>query len=69
MPWFGELVYVAQDRVIAPAVKCLTRHTKRGEEQEMCVDIVHDKSQMQRCRCKWTLIGPEICLEGRARLT
>ena len=78
-----KLAYVAQDRVdIAEAVKCLTRHMKEqrsGHMQELkrlgrylvknrrCVQRMHDKRQMQRCRCMWTLIGLEICLEGRAR--
>ena len=73
-----KLAYVAQDRVdIAEAVKCLTRHMKEprsghmqelkkvgsilGEEQEIRVDVC------KRCRCMWTLIGLEICMEGRAR--
>ena len=28
---------------------------------------LHDKRRMQRCRCVWTLIGPVICSEERAR--
>ena len=28
---------------------------------------MHDKRQMKRYSCMWTLIGLEICLEERAR--
>ena len=78
-----QLAYVAQVRVdIAEAVKCLTRHERAaewthartqkvwsipGEEQEMRVDVCTTKRQMQRCRCMWTLTGPVICSEERAR--
>ena len=68
---------------IAAAVKCLTRHmmeprewtharTRKvgsipGEEQEVRVDVLHDKRQVKRCRCMWPLIGLEICFGERAR--
>ena len=68
---------------IAEAVKCLTRHMKEPRSghipklerlgrylvnKKRCVlTYMHDKSQMKRYRCMWTLIGLEICLEERAR--
>ena len=77
-----KLTYVAQDRVdIAEAVKCLTRHMKEPRSAHMqelqrsgrypvrnrrCV-LTYARQQKRHCKCMWTLTGPEICSEERAR--
>ena len=78
-----KLAYVVQDRVdIAEAVKCLTRHMKEprsGHMQELkrlgrylvkdkrCVLTYARLTSDETLQVHGTLIGLEICLEGRAR--